>query len=241
MIVKPSGTSNSAYFVIPEDADDLFTLRRAIETGDHVIADTSRVIKQVKEYGRPNKGERVKVRVSIRVEQSELDAAVDRLRITGIVTETDNEMVSKGTHHSLSVQPGDMIKIDKGRKWQDVELKMLKRSGGGANFILVAIDTQEAAVARVSGTHVKVIPNIYSGQSGKRYQTKNNPNIETFFADIAKTVSSVLGENDRIIMFVLQHPCQRQVRDPKRQGAGGRWDRCCRRGRNIRVPAVTSN
>jgi protein pelota len=201
MIVKPSGTSNSAYFVIPEDADDLFTLRRAIETGDHVIADTSRVIKQVKEYGRPNKGERVKVRVSIRVEQSELDAAVDRLRITGIVTETDNEMVSKGTHHSLSVQPGDMIKIDKGRKWQDVELKMLKRSGGGANFILVAIDTQEAAVARVSGTHVKVIPNIYSGQSGKRYQTKNNPNIETFFADIAKTVSSVLGENDRIIMF----------------------------------------
>ena len=202
MIVKPSGTSNSAYFVIPEDADDLFTLRRAIETGDYIIADTSRVIKQVKEYGRPNKGERVKVRVSIRVEQSELDAAVDRLRITGIITETDNEMVSKGTHHSLSVQPGDMIRIDKGRKWQDVELKMLKRSGGGgANFILVAIDTQEAAVARVSGTHVKVIPNIYSGQSGKRYQTKNNPNIETFFADIAKTVSSVLGENDRIIMF----------------------------------------
>lgn len=201
MIVKPSGTSDSAYFVIPEDADDLFTLRRTIETGDHVIADTSRVIKQVKEYGRPNKGERVKVRVSIRVEQSELDAAVDRLRITGIITETDNEMVSKGTHHSLSVQPGDMITIDKGRKWQDVELKMLKRSGSGASFILVAIDTQEAAVARVSGTHVKVIPNIYSGQSGKRYQTKNNPNIETFFADIAKTVSSVLGENDRIIMF----------------------------------------
>jgi protein pelota len=201
MIVKPSGTSNSAYFVIPEDADDLFLLRRAIKTGDYIIADTSRVTKQVKEYGRPNKGERVKVRVSIRVDQSELDAAVDRLRITGIITETDNEMVSKGTHHSLSVQPGDMIQIDKGRKWQDVELKMLKRSGGGANFILVANDTQEAAVARVSGTHVKVIPNIYSGQSGKRYQTKNNPNIETFFADIAKTVSSVLGENDRIIMF----------------------------------------
>jgi protein pelota len=201
MIVKPSGTSNNAYFVIPEDADDLFTLRRIVEKDDYIIADTSRVIKQVKEYGRPDKGERVKVRVSIRVEQSELDAAVDRLRITGIITETDNELVTKGTHHSLSVQAGDMVTIDKGRRWQDVELKMLKRSGSNASFILVAIDTQEAAVAKVSGTHVKVIPNIYSGQSGKRYQTKNNPNIETYFTDIAKMVSSIIGENDKVIVF----------------------------------------
>src|SRR5581483_90713 len=201
MIVKPSGTSNNAYFVIPEDADDLFTLRRIVEKDDYIIADTTRVIKQVKEYGRPDKGERVKVRVSIRVEQSELDAAVDRLRITGVITETDNELVTKGTHHSLSVQAGDMVTIDKGRRWQDVELKMLKRSGSSASFILVAIDTQEAAVARVSGTHVKVIPNIYSGQSGKRYQTKNNPNIETYFADVAKTVYSTIGENDKVIIF----------------------------------------
>ena len=201
MIVKPSGTSPNAFFVIPEDADDLFTLRRVVEKDDRIIAETSRVIKQVKEYGRPDKGERVKVRVSIRVEQRELDAAVDRLRITGIITETDNEMVTKGTHHSLSVQPGDTLTIDKERKWQEVQLRMLKKSGDSASFILVAVDTQEAAVAKVSGTHVKVIPNIYSGQSGKRYQTKNNPNIEIYFTDIAKTVSTIIGENDKVIVF----------------------------------------
>ena len=172
-----------------------------MEKDDYVISDTSRVIKQVKEYGRPDKGERVKVRVSIRVEQSQLDDAVDRLRMTGIITETDNEMVTKGTHHSLSVQAGDTVIIDKGRKWQDVEIEMLKRSGDNSSFILVAIDTQEAAVAKVSGTHVKVIPNIYSGQSGKRYQTKNNPNIEVYFADVARTVSSIIGEKDEVIVF----------------------------------------
>lgn len=176
-------------------------MRRIVEKDDYVIADTSRVIKQVKEYGRPDKGERVKVRVSIRVEQSQLDDAVDRLRMTGIITETDNEMVTKGTHHSLSVQAGDTVIIDKGRKWQDVEIEMLKRSGDSSSFILVAIDTQEAAVAKVSGTHVKVIPNIYSGQSGKRYQTKNNPNIEVYLADVARTVSSIIGENDEVIVF----------------------------------------
>ena len=200
MIVKPSGTSNTAFFAIPEDADDLFTLRRIIERGDRVISDSTRLVKQVKEYGRPDKGERVKVRIALKVEQSRLDSAVDRLRISGVITDTDNEMVPKGTHHSLSIHAGDTATIDKGRRWRDIELRMLKRSVSSANFILVAIDTQEAAIAKVSGTHVKVIPNIYSGQSGKRYQTKN-PNIETYFVDIAKTLSSIMGENDRIIIF----------------------------------------
>lgn len=200
MIVKPSGTSNTAFFIIPEDADDLFTLRRIIERDDRVISDSTRLVKQVKEYGRPDKGERVKVRIALKVQQSRLDSAVDRLRISGIITDTDNEMVPKGTHHSLSVHAGDTAIIDKGRRWRDIELRMLKRSVSSANFILVAIDTQEAAIAKVSGTHVKVIPNIYSGQSGKRYQTKN-PNIETYFADVAKTLYSMIGENDMIIIF----------------------------------------
>ncbi|MGI0039593.1 MAG: pelota family protein [Nitrososphaera sp.] len=200
MIVKQSTASNNAYFVIPEDSDDLFTLRRLVEPGDYVIADTSRVVKQEKEYGRPDKGERVKVRVSIKVDRVELDSTVDRLRIAGNIENTDNEMVTKGTHHALSLQAGDMVTIDKDRKWQEVELRMLKKSGDGASFILVAIDTQEAAVARVSGTHAKIIPNIYSGQSGKRYATKN-ASLDSFFGDAAKTVASVLGEADRIIIF----------------------------------------
>lgn len=141
------------------------------------------------------------MRISIRVEQIELDAAVDRLRIAGTITEADNEMVTRGTHHSLTVQASDMIIIDKSRKWQNTELNMLKSSANSASFILVAIDTQEAAVAKVSGTHVKVIPNIYSGQSGKRYQTKTNHTIEIYFADIAKTVSSIIGDNDKVIVF----------------------------------------
>lgn len=200
MIVKPSQASNTAFFVMPEDADDLFTLRRVIEQGDSIIVDTTRVIKQESEYGRPDKGERVKVRLTIRVDRIELDSSVDRLRMAGNITVTSNELVSKGVHHALYVQPGESLTIDKGRRWQDVELRLLRKSGDGASFILVAIDTQEAAVAKVSGTHVKVIPNIYSGQSGKRYQTKN-VSLETFFADTAKTISSLLGESDRVIIF----------------------------------------
>lgn len=210
MIIKEAKeSSGKAYFVIPEDADDLLTLRRIIENGDYVFADTTRVIKKVKEFARPDKGERIKVRVSVRVESISLDDMVDRLRITGIITNTDNELVPRGIHHSLTVQVGDTITIDKNRKWNDVETNILKRSGNSTNFILVAIDAQEAAVAKISGTHLKIIPNIYSGQSGKRYQhaAKNNPNIEIFFDDIAKTIQSIFSaaaaeeNNSTIIIF----------------------------------------
>jgi protein pelota len=207
MIIKEAKeSSGKAYFVIPEDADDLFTLRRIIENGDHIFADTTRVIKKVKEYARPDKGERIKVRVSVRVESIGLDDMVDRLRITGIITNTDNELVPRGIHHSLTVQVGDTITIDKNRKWNDVETNILRRSGNSTNFILVAIDAQEAAVAKISGTHLKIIPNIYSGQSGKRYQhaSKNNPNIEIFFEDIAKTIQTMFSaadNNSTIIIF----------------------------------------
>jgi stalled ribosome rescue protein Dom34 len=51
MIIKDAkGSSEKAYYVIPEDADDLFTVRRIIEKDDQVISVTSRVIKQVKEH-----------------------------------------------------------------------------------------------------------------------------------------------------------------------------------------------
>jgi protein pelota len=200
MIVKHTDYSANALLIIPEDADDLFTLRRVVAPGDFVIADTSRVVKQESDYGRPDRGERVKVRLTIKVDRVELDSSLDRLRIAGNITATSNEMVSKGVHHALSVQAGDLLTVDKDRRWEEVELKLLRKSGDGSSFVLVAIDTQEAAVARVTGTHVKVIPNIYSGQSGKRYQTKN-ASLDSFFADTAKTAASVLSETDRIIIF----------------------------------------
>jgi protein pelota len=164
------GSSGKAMIAIPDDADDLLSLRRIIEPGNHVTADTTRVIKQVKEYARPDKGNRVSVRLSINVENISLDDVVNRVRLSGTITNSNNELVPRGTHHSLTVQLGD-----------------------NASFVLVAVDTQEAAVASVLGTHLDVIPNIYSGQSGKRYEqsVKNNTSIDVFFGEIVKTIFSI--------------------------------------------------
>jgi len=137
MIVREAkGFSGRAYIVIPRDADDLFTLRRTIENGDFVVGDTTRVIKHLKQYGRPERGERVKVRVSLKVENTALYDAVDRLRITGIITNTDNELVSIGSHHSMTVRIDDTIMIEKERKWHNAELSYSNQIGKHRRFYL---------------------------------------------------------------------------------------------------------
>ena len=89
-----SNSSGKAMFIIPEDSDDLFTLRRIIKTDNIVVSDTSRVIKYEKEYSRPDR-ERVKIRVSVKVEKIGLDESIDRLRIAGTIIESNNSLVQK--------------------------------------------------------------------------------------------------------------------------------------------------
>ena len=73
---------NSISF-IPEESDDLLTLRRIIKTGDKIVGTTSRVIKQDKEYARPDRGERIKIKIILDVEKISLDNVLDRLRVSG--------------------------------------------------------------------------------------------------------------------------------------------------------------
>ena len=81
---------------MPEDSDDLLTIRRLLNPGDKIIGATTRVIKQEKEYSRPDKGERIKIRLAIEVEKISLDDVLDRIRVGGIITESNNDAVPHG-------------------------------------------------------------------------------------------------------------------------------------------------
>ena len=184
--------------VKPEDSDDLLNLRRIIKEDDKIIGDTTRVLKQDKDYSRPDKGERIKIRIALTVEKISLDDVLDRLRIGGTISESSNESVPHGSHHSFILKINDGITISK-KKWLPIEKNLLVSSNNQVGFVLVAIDTGDCGIARLRGTHLEFIPNIYSGSSGKRYKT--NFNIEKFFEQIQQAVSTVFKEGDSIVIF----------------------------------------
>ena len=114
--------SENRIAIIPEEPDDLFNLRRTIEIGDNIIADTTRVIKQDKEFARPDKGERIKVRINLRVEKISFDDTLDRLKISGIIITSNNESIPRGLYHSISVKINDAIILEKER-WSEDYIK----------------------------------------------------------------------------------------------------------------------
>lgn len=189
---------DNSILVIPEDSDDLLNLRRIIREGDKVIGDTTRVIKQDKEYARPDRGERIKVRISIVVEKISLDDVLDRLRIGGMITESSNEAVSHGSHHSFILKINDGITVWK-KKWLPIERRLVESTNKQTGFILIAIDTSDCGIARLKGTHLEFLPNIYSGSGGKRYKT--NFNIEKFFEQVQMALLSIVKESDSVVIF----------------------------------------
>ncbi len=184
--------------VIPEDSDDLFNLRRIIKEGDTVVGDTTRVIKQEKDFSRPDKGERIKVRIALTVEKISLDDVLDRLRIGGTISESSNELVPHGSHHSFILKINDGITINK-RNWLPIEKNLVESNTKQTGFLLVAIDTGDCGIARLQGTHLQFVPNIYSGSGGKRYKT--NFKIEKFFLQVQQAILSIIKDVDSIIIF----------------------------------------
>ncbi|NDB90816.1 MAG: mRNA surveillance protein Pelota [Thaumarchaeota archaeon] len=196
MITKIIDDTTVSFLV--EEPDDLLVLRRIIQKQDKIISDTTRVIKQDKDYARPDRGERIKIRISLEVEKIALDAVFDKLRIHGTILETTNEVVSKGVHHSILVRIGDSLNVVK-KKWSPVELKLIKTKDDNFGFILVAIDKGDCGIGKLKGTHLELMQNMYSGSSGKQYKT--NFNIQTFFENVAKAMQTILREKEDIIIF----------------------------------------
>ncbi|MFQ6134409.1 MAG: mRNA surveillance protein Pelota [Nitrososphaerales archaeon] len=196
MIIHRLAPKAGLALVTPENAEDLWVLRRIVSPGDMVSGDTSRVVKEVGDYVRPDKGERIKISVTLKVEHVALDSALGRLRILGDIISSSNEMVSKGVSHSLVVTPMKRIGIKK--EWlSSLEIGLLKKSQSGeAGFILIAIDRREAGLGLVKGVHLHIFPTIQSGLSGKFYREAHRP-LEPYFKEVEEAAHRVFRQGMR--------------------------------------------
>jgi protein pelota len=200
LILQRLDTRHDLVTVTPETPDDLWTLRRIVTKGDLVASESSRVLKETSEYARPDK-ERIKVKITIETEQVKLDSTLSRLRISGKIVDVSNDMLSKNVYHSLSVSEGHRLSIRKPQGFSGVQLKLLEGSRQATDsYAIVALDSREAGIGIVRGTHLQILPAIESGISGKMYQdTRKKPT--NYFEKIADSLAVVYRANSPI--FIL--------------------------------------
>ncbi|MFQ5838360.1 MAG: mRNA surveillance protein pelota [Thermoplasmata archaeon] len=166
--------------LLPQNLDDLWHLYNLVESGDFVRATTFRREERRSDKIRPERGEKVRLKLGIRVEKVEFHEFSDRLRIHGLIEEGAMDL---GSYHTLNVGPGDALEIVK--EWRGSQLRRIKEAVEATEkplTTLVALDDEVALVAEMHQYGVREVAEIRSRGGGKLYPSE--PSKEGFFAQI---------------------------------------------------------
>ena len=174
-----------------ENPDDLWHLHNLILPGDHVRASTYRREEVKTDKVRPERGEKVRVTLTIRVEGVEFQAFSDRLRITGVIVEGPQDL---GRHHTLNVAVDDVLSILK--TWQPHELRRIEEAVAAAQKPLVAflsLDDEEALLAQLRQYGVRELATIRAPGHGKMFPSGDGRSV--YFDEIlSKLRMTEIGE-----------------------------------------------
>ena len=150
-----------------ENADDLWHLHNLVLPGDLVRASTYRREEVKTDKVRPERGEKVRVTLTIRVESVEFQAFSDRLRITGVIVEGPQDL---GRHHTLNVAVDDVLSVIK--KWQAHELRRIEEAVAAAQkpqVTFLSLDDEEALLAHLRQYGVRELATIRAPGHGKMF------------------------------------------------------------------------
>src|SRR3989338_1324800 len=148
--------------VIPESADDLWSLSQIIEQGDIVMGKTLRKIKIGPEESQ--KSVRKPVYLKLKVEKPELQEHA--LRLLGTIIEGPED-IPTGSHHSFSIEEGTGITIIKDT-WHSFQIGRLEEAARSALKTLICVfDRESAAFAVLKREGYEVLSKI-SGNVEKK-------------------------------------------------------------------------
>lgn len=184
--------------VKPEVLDDLWYLKSIIGKGDLVKGKGYRRVKPKEdEKLRPEKGERKPMTLELEVDDVEFHPSMNRLRVTGVIKAGPVDLISLGSHHTLEVQPNDVMTIRKEwKRWQLDRLKEAEKSSRVPLVLIVSIEEGEAELALVRRYGLDFVARITTPVSGKRYEKEHEISARDFYGDVAGKLPGILKKED---------------------------------------------
>src|SRR3989475_7083136 len=171
-----------------QNADDLWHLHNLLERGDLVRAYTYRREEAATDKLRRQRGEKVLVKLGIRVERRGYQGVPARLRITGVIEEGPQDL---GRHHTLNIGVDDDLTIVK-NAWREHHLRRIQEAIDATErpqVTVLSIDDEEALLAEVRQMGIREVVTIRAGHHGKMF-----PGAETrvtYFEEILSKLASM--------------------------------------------------
>lgn len=186
---------NKEIKIIIDNLDDLWHLYNIIEKDDLVATYSYRKVENKDEKLRPEKAEKKKLFLILKVEKVEFHEFSSRLRILGIISEGEE----KGRHHTFNLTIGDDLKIIK--EWNEYHLQRINSAVKLAKIpivIFLAIDYDECTIAFLRSYGIQEVVRIRGISSGKQYYSKENK--QNFYNEIFIKLKQIRS-NEQIIIL----------------------------------------
>lgn len=129
---------------------------------------------------RPERGEKVRVKLGLRVEKVEFHDFSDRIRIHGVIEEGAMDL---GSHHTLNVEPGTPVELVK--EWRPPQLRRIEEAVKATTepiVTLVSMDDEAALVAQMHQYGIREVAEVRAEGGGKLYDSE--PSREEFFSQV---------------------------------------------------------
>lgn len=179
--------------VTAETLDDLWHLKYIIEKGDLIFAVTKRKADSASDKIRPEKVEKIKVRLGIRVEEIEFHKFANRLRVHGMI----EYGMDVGSFHTLNVEIGTNLSIIK-EHWKNDQFQRIQDAEEASKrpkVVMVAIEEGDADIGFVHHYGIEIYSHIRQS-SGKRETSLRNE----FFKEVVEQLRNAVPEEASIVI-----------------------------------------
>jgi protein pelota len=177
-----------------EDLDDLWYLKSVLETRDEVSGVSYRRLKD-ETRARADKGQRVRVRLGLRLEDAEFHEHSKTLRMTGQLTHSGDPNIGLGSYHTLEVGVGDSVTVSKvWKQWQLERLREAEASSKVGLVLIVSVEEGEADFAVLRKFGIDYSFRVTKTIGGKDLAEEYAANVSDFYEMVASKIEEMKGK-----------------------------------------------
>jgi protein pelota len=199
----PKGLELKLYI---DNLNDLWYLYNLVEVDDLVFGLTFRRDERSDDKIRPERIEKKKVRLGVRVNKIEFHDFSDRLRVHGLIERSSKSDISLGAHHTLNFVAGNDISIIKESEWADHQLDQVHEAVKATKvpiITILAIEDDNATLAVLYQYGIQNVGNIPAHISGKQYESTKSSKDEKhqYFSEVLSQLKNTIDEGSPLIII----------------------------------------